>query len=307
MPSEPDDSYDFNDKVLEAIFLRKHSEAGPGPVEKTWERATVKRIVSKHNLDLGILSVAYLLVVIAVIWAVLYYFTDEDKAYQLLLGSAIFGVIVGLIGRTYDTALKRLSTVDLFISEMLSIGRVFVAANIIGEFVRIYDKLGGAERDGAAGYPPDKARPSGFADAARRENYFSIFEKNCQELGTLDPAVIDDVAAFYTFLKAARDATGAMTLWKEPHYDTGMMKSDVTNTIYLCFLMMIHGRRALDRLIESKNNKEIANRIFLGVERQCFTFLDHKVGQQDFRRQYIDLRKEDPEFRSPLNAGHSRP
>ena len=81
----------------------------------------------------------------------------------------------------------------------------------------------------------------GFADSARKESYFSIFEKNSTELGSLGSATVNNVTAFYTFLKASRDATGALQLWEKPYYDVPQKKEDLVAIIHLCFLVTVHG------------------------------------------------------------------
>jgi hypothetical protein len=218
---------------------------------------------------------------------------------QVIFGTSVFGTFIELLRRTYDSAIKRLATIDLFTSESLSIMRVFASANIIGDFIRLYDKIDTPKKAAPSAPTPDPGKPtpesvkgpSGFADSARSEDYFTIFNNNVSDLASLDPAVVNDITAFYTFLKASRDATGAIKLWTAPDYEMSEKKDDIVAIVFLCFLMSVHGQLALDRLITSEGNRKIADDIFAGVMLQCFSFLDHVVPKEDFRRPRINQRR----------------
>jgi hypothetical protein len=293
-------TYRFGDRDLEAIFARKQDRPPGGPFEDAWKRTSWAWILSHHNVDLAVIGTAYMAAVILVV-AVVLGLKGADltltTSLQIIFSTAVFGTVIELLRRTYDTAVRRLATVDLFTSEILSIVRVFAAGNIIGDFVRLYDKVEGGQQSSilpqsSAGQAQATQLGSGFADSARKENYFSIFDKNSSDLGSLDPAVVNDITAFYTFLKAARDATGALQLWKEQYYDATAKKEDVISVVYLCFLMAVHGKLALDRLIASAVNRNIVDDIFAGVQLQCFAFLDHVLSKNDFRRPRIEQRRD---------------
>jgi hypothetical protein len=211
---------------------------------------------------------------------------------QIIFGTAVFGTFIELLRRTYDAALKRLATIDLFTSEILSIMRVFAAANIVGDFVRVYDRL---QTPVQAPKPESKEEVSseglGFADSARAEDYFTVFNANSTDLASLDPAVVNNITAFYTFLKASRDATGAIKLWRSSTYRIEDKKNDIIAIIYLCFLICVHGQQALEKLISSGSNRDIANDIFAGVMLQCFCFLHYVVPKSDYRRALIEKRR----------------
>ncbi|MGY3487943.1 hypothetical protein ACVW1C_005826 [Bradyrhizobium sp. USDA 4011] len=76
-------------------------------------------------------------------------------------------------------------------------------------------------------------------------DYFTIFKANASDLASLDPAVVNDITAFYTFLKASRDATGAMQLWTSPQHQVVDKQKDIIAIIFSCFLMSVHGQRGL--------------------------------------------------------------
>jgi hypothetical protein len=280
-------AYTFSDVELGRIFVRRQS--GPDsdqpvgkPVEQGWKRSKWYWIFNRSNIDLAVAAVLYIalvLLAITVIWKVTAHGTFETAGIPIIFSAAVFGTFVELIRRVYDTAIGRLAIIDLFTSEMLSILRIFAAANIIGDFVRLYDRLANGP-----------ALSDGFADTARKENYFNIFEHNSSALGSLNPAAVNDLVAFYTFMRASRDATGAMKQWKEPYYDTTMKKNDIISIIFLCFLMTTHGREALMALVTTKDNKDFVDDIFAGVILQCFAFLYHVLPRDDFRWPRIEQR-----------------
>lgn len=283
----------FNDPKLQAIFLRVQTIQTSEPIEGAWERTTWRRIISGYNFDLGIAAAIYILAIVTAVSVIMRAGSGgSGQGLQLIFGTAVFGTFIELLRRTYDSAIKRLATIDLFTSEILSIMRVFASANIIGDFVRLYDKIHPVPAVSSAPAADPGKGPSGFADSARNEDYFTIFNSNVSDLASLDPAVVNDIAAFYAFLKASRDATGAMQLWKAPEYELSKKEDDIIGVVYLCFLMSVHGQLALDGLITSDVNRKIAQDIFAGVMLQCFSFLDHVVPKQDFRRPRIDQRKD---------------
>lgn len=168
---------EFNDSALKAIFQRRQTIDAGRPIEVAWERKTWRRIFSAYNVDLGIAALIYATAICIAIWVVAASRIGETAqglgtALQIIFGTAVFGTFIELLRRTYDAALKRLATIDLFTSEILSIIRVFASANIIGDFIRLYDRTGTAV--GSASDPIVGTAGIGFADSARNEDYFTI-------------------------------------------------------------------------------------------------------------------------------------
>ena len=293
-------TYKFKNARLEEIYHRRQL-AEPSqpplepqmPLEEAWKPTTWKWILSADNIDLliiaGIYVVALALALAAIDIGARSKALGATAAFQLIFSAAVFGTFVELLRRLQDTAAKRLAIIGLFTSEMLSVLRIFAAANIMGHFVRLYDRIGDVQ---LAAAPDDKnsALPSGFADTARSENYFSTFDNNSADLGLLKPSVVNDITAFYTFFRASRDATGALKLWKEDYYTPAMKRDDIVAIIYLCFLMSVHGRRALGHIVIPEN-RAIVDDIFAGVLLQCFAFLDFALAAEDFRKQRLNDRR----------------
>jgi hypothetical protein len=271
------------DQALVKIFERRQNAvngAGPPVEDLHWEAPSVwKTLGSRHNRDIMLLFFIYLIVLVG--FAILAYVAlqwlggKQNDITNILFGSVIGGTFFGLLTRMWDLLAKRQSTINLFVSEMLSLGRVFFAGNIIGSFALLYHSPGTL---------------AGFADSARKENYFGTFERNSPELANLEPTVVNDVVAFYSFLKASRDATGALQLWEKPGHTLVMKQHDVVVIVYLCFLMFLHGRRALEALVEKTENRDVCQNIYIGLELQCLSFLLLVVDQTDYRYSRIAQR-----------------
>jgi hypothetical protein len=183
------------------------------------------RVFSRHNKDIWIFMIIYCIIFVGAAFLVLELGVltsgnrEQDPnadgprnwlnptTLNIVFGAAIFGGFIGVISRLIENAQKRLGTVDLFTSEILSIGQVFTSSNIVGAFVQLYDRLARAQPE------QDTVGPGGFADVARKESYSSVFDKNNSDLGHLSSDVVSNITAFYTFFKASRDATGAIQLW----------------------------------------------------------------------------------------------
>ena len=129
-------AYVFKDIVLGQIYKREQAPTGQ-PLEKKWKRTTLGLIFFLHNKDLGALAATYLVVILVafvLLLSAIPYVTSGDyvkTVLPLVLGTTIFGTFIELLRRIYDTAVKRLGIVDLFVSEMLSIARVLVAMNLL--------------------------------------------------------------------------------------------------------------------------------------------------------------------------------
>ncbi|WP_146166260.1 hypothetical protein [Trinickia symbiotica] len=237
------------------------------------------RIASRHTKDILILFGSYLVLLLIVIASAIVAGVQNDFLHSVV-GATGLGVFVTLIRQSYELANKRLSAVDLFAGEVVSIGRVFAAGNIIGAFIGLYLQTG-----------TGRWSPTGFGDVSRKENYFTVFEKTVDGLGPLGPEIVGNIASFYTFMKAARDATGVIGLWASEGYHVFQVRADIIDIVYLCFLQMIHGRRALSALIEANREKSVAENIFVGVELQCFGFLYNVLPPTDYRYAVISARR----------------
>jgi hypothetical protein len=108
----------------------------------------------------------------------------------------------------------------------------------------------------------------------------------------LSADIISDITAFYTFLKASRDATGSMSLWKESYYNDNMRRNDIISVIYVCFLMTIHGKESLVALVEDKHRAKFAKDVFNSIEVRCYCFLLTVLQPLDQRYRLLSERRE---------------
>lgn len=251
------------------------------------------RLFSPHNRDLLYLFGMYVVIGAGIAAAAIFAFAGNRlQQYQVVFGATVLGGLLTIAAKLVDSSQKRLAIVDLFASEILSLGRIFVACNIIGSFICLFDQLSTpipAEAD-ASPTAASQQGPFGFADAARKENYFTVFEKNNTDLGPLAADTIADITAFYTFLKASRDSTGAMSLWNAPHYNAALRQNDVVSIIYNCFLMAGHGRHALQALIEERQRAAYATEVFDSIAVKCYLFLMYVLPATDSRHKLLSAR-----------------
>lgn len=255
--------------------------------ESAWgnSKRSIRSILhSRHTVGLEIFAGLVLLALLALAVMLIVSFVNappetDTKVSEFLLPA----VFIAAIQFIHATGSKRRGAVDMITSEIITVARVLAAGNIIGAFIATYAKL---EATG-------DRRPSGFGDVARKENYFTAFDKNIETLGTLKRELVMNITAFYTFMKAARDATGAINLWKDD-YPVSRSKDDVVDIIYLCFLNLLHGHFAITALIEKDQQQRLhyAEDVFTGLEIQCFVFLMLVLADDDFRYKAVQGREE---------------
>jgi hypothetical protein len=255
-----------------------------------------KRLNRSIDLLVFGLVISILLAVVAyLMWNVIK--QDDDK---IALVAALLTVLVAIAGKLCDVAHKRLALVNMLASDILSIGRVFVASNIIGVFYRLHSEI----PKNNDGLEDDDAWSSGFSGEARRENYFRVFEESVGQLGSLASATVTNITAFYTFLRAARDATEALGHWKTRRSPPKQKTNDILEVIYLCYLCAIHGRLALMGLIKHKEIERYARDVFLAIEVQCIDFLATHMDKNDYR--YVLINQRRSAYESTVAAARDR-
>lgn len=273
------------DEAIRVNLVRHTIESLPSP-KNVLDRY---RVSSRQNGDLRGLFVAYMVVfvvataVLICTWPTGTVGTGTPPSpggspiLSVIFGSAIFGGLITIVAKLVEAGQRRLATADLFISEIVSIGRVLVAVQVIPNFSKLLR---------------DTSMLKGFADKARSENYAGIFDKNTADLGTLTSRTIDNVTAFYSFLKGSRDATQSLNLWSQANYPDEQKKEDVIAIVFCCFFMAIHGRLALEALIEKADEARLtlAREIFHTLELQAFLLLVATLATDDPRVNSVRLR-----------------
>ena len=276
-----DDELKQLDNLYERIVRRKDDS------EKNTPLVPYENLLRSHRHWLGrthhtrdflwFLAVAVFFVIVLII--------DAQINGALKFGDSSMPWIVTSVGSLFalykyldNLAKNRLGAIDLIAGEIVGIGRVFAAANIIGGFIEQYQ---------ATLY--GQATIRGFADSAGKESYYTMYERSTDGLGSISPALLEHIALFYTFLKGARDATGALRLWNA-RYPSSQKRVDIVNIIYLCFLQILNGRHALENLIDDQNQRTRSVDIFLGIELQCFAFLLLSISSDDYRFPGLEAR-----------------
>lgn len=281
--------HNFKNDRLKAIYDRRlRPHRSDEPIENLWATSWIGRYRFFKYIDVYLYCGVCILLILAFILFIFKVSGDKEK---MAAAAAVVAAILELLRRLYETIIKRMSTYESFSSEIISIVRSFSSGNIVGQFIRLYDVIDQEAAKTADGITGEHhIASSAFARPAGKENYFNVFEKNCSDLGVLPAKAVNDIVAFYTFLKAARDATGRTKMWKNQSYEKWKKKEDVIGIVYLCFLMTIHAKASL-RILLKKKNITIANDIVDVVWWQCFRFLFEVIPEADYLYGWIKQRK----------------
>ena len=213
--------------ILRRLIRRRLSEEGSA--------GTLNRLLtSQHVADLQFIVAATMLVVVlgcggALVFEYWHTISDhwrEDAAkphnawhWLRLFGDSIagsgplMGALIafggGIIGWAYQAGSARLGTVDLFASEITTLCRVCTIVDLTRSYVKAYE----ADLDPTDREAPNVSRRervarfrSALSHFEASENYTPVFDQNAEDLQVLDARVVINVAAFYTYLKATKDA-----------------------------------------------------------------------------------------------------
>jgi hypothetical protein len=217
---------------------------------------------------------------------------DVSEAQKILFG-AFLAVVGGTAARFYDLANRRAGTIDMIASDIISTIRLIVALNILDDFMAKAKALqaevdkgpaSGAQApapaaDAAAhqrGGTREQLGP-GFADTARRSDYFAVFNALITDLRALDSWTVSHVTAFYTFLKGARDATESLERWKNTEYRAEWKINDIVAIIYAMNLCVIHGRCAIGLLVQDADIRQTVDTFLKGVIVKNVRFIDETI------------------------------
>jgi len=178
-----------------------------------------------------------------------------------------------------DISQRKNSVINILIGEMNSIVRALILSNTVGNIIGTYILL------------EEKVLPSGVrrSESEKKESYFSNFEASTPYLGGLSPKAVENVTAFYTFLKTSRDATGSMELWCESWYNDVAKINDLIRITYSLFLMAVNGRKAAETIIDAGERRSRAIVQFETIELQTFLFLYCVVPLEDPRRRRLEF------------------
>lgn len=297
------------------------------PFEAITPKSWWKRLFSAQFADIWIIVVACVVLVIILVSITFSIWPKpwESESGRFFLGAA--GVIAsGTVAWSYDLANKRAGTIDMITSDIISIARLFVALQVLDDFMADArcckkaklsagttpgDPASDASADPRPGHGTPNPRGRGFADSARSSDYFAVFHAVILDLRALDAGPVNDVTAFYTFFKGGRDATESAERWKNLDYPPQSKINDIVAIIYAMNLSLIHGRRAIRILVQDPTLRKAVDKIFKDLIVKGLLFLEEFLTDKgDARREYNVARiealcAEDDELKKIFKRGTS--
>jgi hypothetical protein len=103
----------------------------------------------------------------------------------------IYGAVLAW---AYLSASSRLGVVDLFACEIITLCRVGLTFDIAKYYVEQYKT------------------PGATAAFVSEEDYFPVFDNNSRDLQLLESSIVNNITAFYTYMKATRDSLRKLAL-----------------------------------------------------------------------------------------------
>jgi hypothetical protein len=218
------------------------------PFGKSCDRPTWRRLLnSKHARDLRVAALIILGILAVGLYLLMVRRLEPVPAVTLIVAAAAGWRYL------YDLGNRRIGMVDAITSDILSIGRVFLSADIINSFVRLAQ----------AGY--QKLPISGTEET---EDYFDLYRSYLTDIGTLDSESVRHVTACYTFLKASRDFAIPLKQWKgsgdpmKKDEETTILNRIVVHVIYQCLLFAANAQSALLNLRDDDDEGRQASAVF---------------------------------------------
>jgi hypothetical protein len=267
------------------------------------ESSTFRRLLrSQHVKDLRLIFFTTLLAVIGVAVLIIYLTPHAASAteaarqntYTALDTAKFIGAIAvaaaTVMAWAYQAGSKRLGVVDLFACEIVTLCRVGTVVEFIQNMIAQYSSIGVTQKKPVhSEHPPQALRFSS------EENYFPVFETNCRDLQILEADVVNNVTAFYTYMKATRDMLrelGALRLSAGPADEK---RKAVINVIFMVFLGYESARRAIDELIEFEPTHAENKIVLLFTELPAYRFLRRIYAPEgrfpdEIRAQRLELR-----------------
>ena len=166
--------------------------------------------------------------------------------------------------------------VDLFACEISTVCRVAAVADVVQRLIK---KLEGSAPGDDTGTEAPQARAQ---DPGSQESYFPVFESCIKDLQSLEARVVIDITAFYTYMKAVRDARRNLAA------TTKGSTQPFCDLIYMLFLGLESARHAIHNLVEFEPEQAERTIIILFNELEAYHFL---------MTQFPDAENPDPAYR----------
>jgi hypothetical protein len=282
-----------------------------GQESSTFERLTQSRHVADLRL---IFSATVIIMIVASVLAQLFCFQHEvmsnwgdirssqsDWIWVRLAFSAIAdsGVFIGAVGAagcgvlawTYQSGSVRLGVVDLFASEIATLCRVAAISDMVPRYIGLFRT--GSEIAQPPGIDGDMPTDSGRFTS--QESYFPVFDSSVKDLQQLEADVVNNVTAFYTYMKVMRDALRKLAGIGRP--PTGSIGDDewhraICNVIYMQFLGLESARKAIRDLVEFEPTQAEDMLTILLSELVAYGFLREQF-KGDLRERRLKARDEE--------------
>jgi hypothetical protein len=283
------------------------------------QHATVVRLfVSRHVKDLRLIvgAASVLMLLLLVIGPVLAVRSQEATKCQgssicdwtsakiwlpaassfLVFLTPVIGAFGLLLGWAYQTGSARLGVVDLFACEISTLCRI---TTVLDSVNRLVDRFNVGPQPGSSG---SGALPA--AQFSSEENYFPVFDACVRDLQTLDAEVVINIAAFYTYMKAARDSLRSLAGISPEASDLAAPPSQsavqgpwhevARNVLYLLYLGLESARKSIKDLVEFQPELMERTIVILISELDAYGFLRQQFTQKDDpRHERIQMRLAD--------------
>jgi hypothetical protein len=176
----------------------------------------------------------------------------------------IYGAVLAW---AYLSASSRLGVVDLFACEIITLCRVGLTFDIGKHYVEQYTK------------------PGTTTPFVSKEDYFPVFDNNSRDLQLLESSVVNNITAFYTYMKATRDSLRKLSLIKLPksaktslatpgeNPELEVWQATMFSVIYVLFLSFESGRNAIGELLEYEPRAAENKMVMLITELTLYSFL----------------------------------
>jgi hypothetical protein len=281
--------------------------AGPGYWRK--DSSTFKRLrKSEHVADLRLIAyVAIVLFITALILCAASIFfpvisgdvchgsecfgRDFRSIGDIKFSFPIMGVASGVLAWVYRTAAVRLGVVDLFASEIMTLCRVGTAMDIVAISVQRWEA-----RSTARVQPTQtEVAPPNLDRFTSEEQYFPIFSQNSKDLEVLEADVVNEVTAFYTYMKVIRDLRRQLDEARSANDNNEKSEDILLNIIYMLFLGYESARRSIQHLVEYEPAHVENTIVILLTEIVAYTALVTHFASidtdEDFRYERLKLRE----------------
>ena len=290
------------------------------------ESSTFERLgQSRHVADLRLIfSVTVIIMIVGSVFALLFCFEHQvmsnwkdirsshtgwvwaQLAFSAVGDSGLFIGAIGAVGCgvlawTYQTGSARLGVVDLFACEIATLCRVAAVVDMVPRYIALF-------RTGPEIAPLrdiDGDMPTDGGHFTSQESYFPVFNSSVKDLQQLEADVVDNVTAFYTYMKVMRDSLRKLADI-HPRPGAGATRDDwhraICNVVYMQFLGLESARKAIADLVEFEPIRAEDTFTILLSELVAYGFLREQF-KGDLRQRRLEAR--DEKYRQEIPALYS--